>query len=295
MFHSVVSTTGAAARLLAVTSVAAFLLATGATAQTAPPDPVVATVDGQAIHLSEVQEAAEGMPGGHGKMNSDVFPSMLDQLIDGKALVAEARRTGLDKDPAVQRQVLAAQERALETALLHREIGPKITEEALRARFEQDVAGKPGEEEVHARHILVPDEATAIKVIAELKKGADFAGLSNQYSKDPGAAHQGGDLGFFKKSEMVPEFATAAFALKDKEITATPVKTDFGWHVIQVLERRQAAVQDFDKTRDSLRQKLIQEGVQGAITRARAAVQVTRFNMDGSSVKATDSAVPPAH
>ena len=118
----------------------------------------------------------------------------------------------------MQRQVAAAEEQALETALLHKEIAPLVTEAAVRARYDQQIAGKPGVDEVHARHILVPDEATAKQVIAELNKGGDFAALSKQYSKDPGAAQQGGDLGWFKKDEMVPEFANAAFALKPGQV-----------------------------------------------------------------------------
>ena len=132
---------------------------------------------------------------------------LLDQLIDGRALVSEAHKSGLDKDPAVQRQVTAAEDRALQTAVLSKEVGPIVTDEAVRARYDQDIAGKPGEEEVHAKHILVDNEAEAKKIIADLKGGGDFAALAKQYSKDPGGAQQGGDLGFFKKDEMVPEFA----------------------------------------------------------------------------------------
>ena len=99
----------------------------------------------------------------------------------------------------------------------------------MRARYDQQIANKPREEEVHARHILVPDEATAKQVIAQLGKGADFAALSKQYSKDPGAAQQGGDLGWFKKSEMVPEFADAAFALQPGQIDP-----DTGAHAVRL-------------------------------------------------------------
>ena len=98
------------------------------------------------------------------------------------------------------------------------------------------IANKPGEEEVHARHILVDSEDQAKKIIDQLNKhGADFATLAKAKSKDP-AAQNGGDLGFFKKADMVPEFADAAFALKPGEVTQTPVKTQFGWHVIKVDE-----------------------------------------------------------
>src|SRR5208282_5327703 len=105
---------------------------------------------------------------------------------------------------------------------------PQVSDDALKALYDQQYAGKTGDVEVHARHILVGDEATAKKIIADLKKGGDFAALSKQYSKDPGAAQQGGDLGFFKKTDMVPEFADAAFALQPGQIDQTPVHTQFG-------------------------------------------------------------------
>jgi len=189
--------------------------------------------------------------------------------------------------------VQMAQDHALETALLNKVVRPQITEEAVKARFEQENAGKTGEPEVHARHILVPDEATAKKIIADLKKGGDFAALSKQYSKDPSAAQQGGDLGFFKKGDMVPEFADAAFALKDGEIAPNPVKTQFGWHVIQVVGHRTAAPPSFEQSRDELRQSMIQAAVQKEVASVRSAVKIEKFNMDGTPVKPTDTAEPP--
>ena len=235
---------GAAARLSVAACVAVALASGVAWAQTAPAptpsaaDPVVAKVDGKPILLSDVKDAVQTLPPNAQSLPPQtLYPMLLDQMIDGRALVAEAQRTGLDKDPAVQRQVVAAEDQALETAYLHKTIGPLVTEAAVRARYDADIAGKPGVEEVHARHILVPDEATAKQIIAELGKGGDFAALSKQFSKDPGAAQQGGDLGWFKKDEMVPEFSDAAFALQPGQVDQTPVHTQFGWHVIQVLER----------------------------------------------------------
>ena len=200
-------------------------------------------------------------------------------------LVAEARKSGLDKDPTVQRQVAAAEDRALQTAMLNKEVGPSVTDEAVHARYDQDIAGKPGEEEVHAKHILVDNEAEAKKIIAQLKDGGDFAALAKQYSKDPSGAQQGGDLGFFKKDEMVPEFATAAFALQPGQVSPEPVHTQFGWHVILLVERRRAEPPSFDQAHDELRQKMIQEGVQKAVAKARASASVEKFNLDGSQVR----------
>ena len=232
-------------------------------------------------------ENVRGMP------SQTLFPMLLDQLIDGRALVAEARKSGLDHDPTVQRQVTAAEDRALQTAMLSKAVGPSVTDEAVRARYDQQIAGKPGAEEVHARHILVETEAEAKKIIGQLKGGADFAALAKQYSKDPSGAQQGGDLGFFKKDEMVPEFATAAFALQQGQVSPDPVHSQFGWHVIQMVEKRRAESPSFEQARDELRQKMIQEGVQKAVAQARAAASVEKFNLDGSQVRATDSAEPP--
>jgi peptidyl-prolyl cis-trans isomerase C len=186
-----------------------------------------------------------------------------------------------------------AQERALESALLNKVIRPQVTDEAVKARYDADNAGKSGEAEVHARHILVGDEATAKKIIADLKKGGDFAALSKQYSKDPGAAAQGGDLGFFKKGDMVPEFSAVAFGLKDNEISPVPVKTQFGWHVIQVLAHRTDELPTYEQEREQLRQSMVQAAVQKEVEAARTAVKIERFNADGTPERATDSAEPP--
>ena len=287
-------------RLLSATCGVALLGCVAASAQTAAPtpgapaDPVVAKVNGQPIHLSDLKDAAQSLPENlRGVPPQTLYPMLLDQLIDGRALVAEARKTGIDKDPDVQRQIVAAEDRALQSAMLSKEIGPSITDAALHALYDKEIAGKPGEEEVHAKHILVDNEDQAKKIIADLKGGADFAALAKQYSKDPSAAQQGGDLGFFKKDEMVPAFADAAFALQPGQISPTPVHTQFGWHVIMVVARRQDQPPTFEQARDELRQQVIKEGVKKAVAQARADVPVEKFNLDGSPIRATDSAEPP--
>jgi peptidyl-prolyl cis-trans isomerase C len=288
---------GGPTRLLAAMAlfgVVAAMSAVGPASAQTDPDPVLAKVNGQAIHLSELKTAAETLPPQARQMPpQQLYPALLDQLIDAQALLVEAKKTGLDKDPDVQRTMQMAADRALESSLLNKVVRPQVTDDAVKARYDEQYAGKPGEEEVHARHILVADEATAKKIIADLKKGGDFAALSKQYSKDPSAAQQGGDLGFFKKTDMVPEFADAAFALKDKDITPVPVKTQFGYHVIQTLEHRTSAPPPFDQVREELRQQMVQAAVQKELSAVRGEVTVERFNMDGSPVKATDTAEPP--
>jgi peptidyl-prolyl cis-trans isomerase C len=284
---------GPPARLLAAAAIAGIVGSGPVMAQTNP-DPVVAKVNGEPIHISDLQSAAETLPPQARAMPpQQLYPLLLDQLVDAQALLVEAKKTGLDKDPEVQRAMKMAEDRTLASALLNKLVRPQVTDEAVKARYDQEFGGKAGEGEVHARHILVSDEATAKKIIAELKKGGDFAALSKQYSKDPGASAQGGDLGFFKKGDMVPEFANAAFALKDNEVTPAPIKTQFGWHVIQTLEHRTAQPPSFEQERDELRQKMVQAAVQKEVAQARGEVTVEKFNLDGSPVKATDTAEPP--
>ena len=281
------------ARLLGVAAVLGVVSLGAALAQT-DANPVLATVNGQPIHLSDLKAAVESLPAqAHAMPPQQLYPMLLDQLVDAQALVVEARKKGLDKDPDVQRAVHMAEDRTLASAMLNKEVRPEITQEAVKAKYDKEFAGKPGEPEVHARHILVPDEATAKKIIAELKNGSDFAALSKQYSKDPGAAKQGGDLGWFKKSDMLPAFADEAFALKDNQVSPVPVKTQFGWHVIQTLGHRTAPAPTFEQQRNEIRQQMVQAAIQKAVTQAREGVTIKRFNMDGSPVKATDSAQPP--
>jgi peptidyl-prolyl cis-trans isomerase C len=296
---------------LLLPGVGVVLLITSVSAQTPPPtgpaqppaatppaagaatNPVMATVDGQPIHLNELQAAVQDLPAtAHNMPPATLYPMLLEQLIDGKALAIEARKASLQNDPLVQQQIAAATDRVLQSALLGQMISPTLTDDALRARYQRDIASKPGEDEVHARHILVDNEALAKKIIADLKKGGDFVALAKEYSKDPGTDHSG-DLGFFHKDEMVPEFSAAAFAMQPGQVSEAPVHTQFGWHVIQVLERRHSDPQTFEQARAELRQAMIQEGIQHAVADARTKVTVEKFNLDGSTPRATDTAVPP--
>lgn len=264
-----------------------------ATKDAAQADPVVAKVNGQDIRDSDVRDAMASLPAEYRSLPPNMlYPMIVDQLVDRKALLLLAQKQGLDKDPQVHKQMTRAADAALQNALLARTVGPLVTAQKVKERYDTTVANKPGEEEVHAAHILVNSQDEAKKIIAQLQGGADFAKLAKQYSKDPGAA-QGGDLGWFKKGDMVPAFADAAFALQPGQITQTPVHTQYGWHVIKVEGRRKAPPPSFEEARNQLRQDMIQEGVRQEVAKARQGLTIERFNPDGSVPKATDGAVPP--
>jgi len=289
--------------LLSTTALAQPAPATPPATATAAPaaDPVVARVDGAEIHLSDVQEAMAGLPAQYRNAPPAVlFPLLVDQLTAQKAIVAAARAQNLGADPDVARRIRHAEDQELQQALITREIAPALTDEALRTRFAAQTAAQPPEEEVHARHILVPTEAEARAVLAEVKRaGVDFAEVARRHGSGPGAA-QGGDLGFFKRSNMVLEFAAAAFALQPGQIAEEPVHSQFGWHVIKVEERRTAPAPTFEEQRDTLRQAAFEEAVGAVVERIRSAAVIERYNMDGTPMAAPaptrlpDASPPPA-
>lgn len=254
---------------------------------------VVARVNGEAITLDDLAAAARDLPEElRGAPPQMLYPLLLDQLIAGKAVTAAARRAGLDRDEAVRARIRRAEEQELQQAWLTAEIATRITDDAIRARYDQEVANRPAEEEVHARHILVPTESEAREALAEIRAGGDFAAIAQRRSTGPGT-REGGDLGFFRRGDMVPEFAEAAFALQPGQVSENPVRSPFGWHVIKVEERRRAAPPAFEDAAPAIRQQLLQGEVQAAVERARGAVTVERFNLDGSAPRPTDSAEPP--
>jgi peptidyl-prolyl cis-trans isomerase C len=216
-------------------------------------------------------------------------------MITQKALVAAARQMGLDRDAEVQARLRRVEEETLQQAVLLRAVQPLLTEEALRARYARETAARPAEEEIRARHILVPTEQEARTALAEASRaGADFAEVARRRSTGPGA-REGGDLGFFKRGDMIPEFEEAAFALQPGQITRNPVRTQFGWHVIKVEERRAAPAPSFDESREQLRQQAFEEGVNAEVERIRAAAKVERTDAAGAprAPSLLDGAAPP--
>jgi peptidyl-prolyl cis-trans isomerase C len=276
---------------------AALLLPAGLLhAQTPPADPVLARVDGIEIRQSDLDAEIRRLPDELRSVPPQTLaPLLLDQMITQKALVAAARAAGLDRDAEVVARVRRAEEETLQQALLLREVQPLLTEEALRARFARETAARPAEEEIHVRHILVPTEAEARAALAEVRRpGADFAEVARRRSTGPGS-REGGDLGFFKRGDMIPEFETAAFALQPGQIGPEPVRTQFGWHVIKLEGRRAAPAPSFDESREALRQQAFEEGVNGAVERIRSAATVERTDAAGAPRPPSllDGAAPP--
>ncbi len=263
-------------------------------APAAPPaDPIVAKVDGEEIRFSDLANAAQELPEElRGAPPQMLYPLLLDQMIAGRAVAAAARRAGLDKDEAVRARIRRAEEQELQQAYISRELAGRVTDERIRAAYDAEIRARPVEEEVRARHILVPTETEAREALAEIRAGADFNAVAQRRSAGPGA-REGGDLGFFKRGDMVPEFAEAAFALPAGQTSAAPVRSPFGWHIIRVDERRSSAPPPFEEARETLRQRLFEAEINTVVERARSAAKIERFNLDGSTPRAIDAAEPP--
>ena len=257
-------------------------------------DPVVANVEGHPIYLSDLGRAEQALPPNLRNMPFEaLYPVLVDRMVDHEALVMTARRMDLEDDPAVQKQIEDATERVLEGALLGRTAATKVTEQAIKARYDQLYANKPATEEVRAAHILVESKEQALKLIAQLQNGADFAALAKQYSKDPDG-QKGGDLGFFTREQVWPGFADVAFSLEPGQVASQPVHNEFGWHVIKVEERRLVAPPSFSQAHDAIRQQLLQEAIRREVATARSQLDIREWNLDGTPLTPADQSGTPA-
>ena len=256
-------------------------------------DPVVATVNGQPIRLSELEIAQQALPQQYRNMPLQaVFPALLDRIVDSKLVVQEGKKTKVNDDPAFKKRMAFVEDQVLQDFWIQREVARKVTPEKLQQRYEERLKSMPAEEEVHARHILVSTEDEAKAIIADLKKGQAFDKLAKEKSTDKASGAEGGDLGWFKKSDMVKEFADAAFALNKGDLTETPVKTQFGYHVIKVEDRRKAPPPAFEELADQLREEMAREAVTAQLDQLRSGAKIEKFNIDGS--KPEPQAAKPA-
>jgi peptidyl-prolyl cis-trans isomerase C len=249
--------------------------------------PVQAKVNGQPIYKSEVDafiadlgDQAKQMP--EGELRSRV----LDRLIDLKLASEKAQAQKLDDDPAVRQRIANGEMATLADVYLERTAKAKINDGVLKAKYDELVKQAQPVEEVRARHILVKTEQEAKDIIKQLDKGADFEALAKEKSTDPGSGESGGDLGYFTKDKMVPEFADAAFKLDKGKYTETPVHSQYGWHVIQVLDKRNQPLPTFEQVKPQLSAMVLQEEEHKALDDVRNGANVERFNPDGTPIAA---------
>lgn len=283
-----------AAALAIVTPIVAH--AAGQTpAPAAQPDPVVARVNGTEIHRSEVLAARAMLPAQVQQIPFEqVYPQLLDNLVSNMLASQAGRKQKLADDPEVKKRLQLAQDQIIEEVYLRRYITAAITDDKVKARYDQFVKEQKPQDQVNAKHILVKTEDEAKAVIDDLKKGGDFAAIAKEKSNDPGTKATGGDLGWFTKDEMVPEFADAAFKLQKGQYTETPVKTQFGYHVIMLVDRRTAPPPTMEEARPQVVSLLQRELLDQKVKELRAGAKIEVFNLDGSKPTGAPAAAPAA-
>ncbi|MCA1951991.1 MAG: peptidylprolyl isomerase [Hyphomicrobiales bacterium] len=254
----------------------ATLLLTGALGLAAAQaqNKTLATVNGEAITEADIALAIEDLQAQYPNLPAERQKQVaLDFLIEVKAAAQKAKAEKLEDSEDYKRKLAYARERILMERLLTREGEKAAGEAAVRAYYDEQVKQLKPVEEVRARHILVENEDEAKKVAARVKGGEDFAKIAGETSKDPGSGKEGGDLGFFTKDRMVPEFAEAAFALKPGEVSA-PVKSQFGWHVIKLEERRNRPIPAYDQVKDRLKEALVGKAQSDFLARLRSEAKI---------------------
>lgn len=224
------------------------------------PETVLTSVNGVAITAGDVAYASTTLGEAVERVPADQRDEMiLSLLIDMQLMAGAADKAGLGDSADFRKRLEFVRMQSLQEEYMRRLVDAKITDEAVAARYQQEAGKLPEREQISASHILVDDEAKAKELIAQINGGADFGELATANSKDPGSAAQGGALGFFSQGQMVPEFETAAFALEKGAITAEPVRSQFGWHVIRLDDKRELPVPPLEQVADQIRQVMVRE------------------------------------
>jgi peptidyl-prolyl cis-trans isomerase C len=273
-------------------------LLSGATADPAAPPAtaaapkVLATVNGKNITEEDLKIATEDL--------GSSVPQQLQgkaretYLVDSQLVVQKAMAEKLDQTPGFTEKLSYMHDKALMEILLSDVAKAATTDEMLHKTYDDAAKAQKPETEVHARHILVPTEAEAQAALKRVKAGEDFAKVAKEVSKDPSA--EGGDLGWFTKDRMVPEFAEAAFKLEPGQIS-DPVKSQFGWHIIKLEGKRQKSFPPFDEVRDQIVRYVVQKAQSELIVKLRDSAKIERAEPEtppGDTAAPAASNEPPA-
>ncbi|GAB3628725.1 peptidylprolyl isomerase [Pandoraea terrae] len=221
----------------------------------------VAVVNGTPVPVSRANAMVAEMVRQGQPDSPQLQQQVREELVKREILAQEAVRRGIPARPDVKFQVEMAKQTVLIRALIADVVKTPVSDAELQSRYDQ-IKKQFGDKEYHARHILVPSEDLAKEIIAKLKGGAKFADLAKQYSKDPGSAQNGGDLDWSPANAYVPEFAAALGKLQKGQMTDAPVKTNFGYHVIQLDDVRDAQIPSLAEVKPQLEQQMREEKLQ---------------------------------
>jgi peptidyl-prolyl cis-trans isomerase C len=284
---------GVHARFAAATGAFAMVLFASLPLRAEDANPVLAKVNGSEIRQSDVTLAEEELGPSLAQMDpATKKENVLAFLIDMKIVAKAAEAKKIEDSDNFKARLAFTKNRLLMDNLLATEGKAAATNDAMKKVYDDAAQQIAGEQEVHARHILVETEDEAKAIEAELKKGADFAELAKTKSKDPGAA-DGGDLGFFTKDQMVPEFSAVAFALDPGKIS-DPVKSQFGWHIIKVEEKRNRKAPDFEQVKPQIETYVTRKAQAEYVAKLREAAKVERMDQASNTPTPAPDAAKPA-
>lgn len=239
------------------------------------PDTVIATVEGVTITEADLDLALSDLDQQFSRLpEAQRRAAALSAIIEIKLLANEAKAKGLDKDPDYLKRINFMLDRSLHAQTIQKEVTDKITDEEIRARYDKEIAAQPPANEVKARHILVKTKEEADAVIKDLAAGKKFEDIANEKTTDPSGKGTGGDLGYFAAGQMVPEFEKAAFALNPGDYTKEPVKTQFGYHVIKVEDKRQQPSPPFEEVKDQVKNLVLRDKYLEKVKGLRTAAKV---------------------
>ena len=259
---------------LAAVAVIAIAAASASVRAEDAADPVVAKVGALEIHESELKLAVAGLdPQLANLPDEQKRVAALSSIIDVKLLAADAGKEGLQDSADFKQRLAFLTDRELHNAYFKKHVVDAVTPEEVKARYDKEVAAIEPEDEIRARHILVKTEEEAKAVIAELDAGKDFIEIAKAKSTDPNKS-EGGDLGYFAKGRMVPEFETAAFALEKGAYSKAPVKSQFGFHVIKIEDKRKQQPPALDQVEAQVRQLVMRDKYLELLEKAKAAAPV---------------------
>lgn len=260
-----------------------------------PGNPTVAKVDGKDITRVDVFRFIKMMPANVQQLPPQaVYPLALEQVINTRLVQNKAEDSDLESDPEVQQQLSMAKQQIIRSVYVQRALDKEISDSAIKSKYDAEIGKIPAVEEIKAAHILVDSEAKAKDLIAKIEGGADFGKLASENSSDPGNKDRGGDLGWFAKQDMVPEFGEAAFKLGKGEISKAPVKTQFGYHVVKVEDKRQRPKPSLEEVKPQILAELRREKLESMLDGWRKSAKIEKYDINGDPVKDEPEVAPAA-
>lgn len=260
-----------------------------------PGNPVVAKVDGQDITRVDVYRFIEMMPAQIQQMPATaVYPLALEQVINTRLIQNKAESANLETSPEFKREVEMAKQQIARNLYVQNVVDEQISDSALKSEYDALMAKAPSVEERKASHVLVESKEKAEAIIKQVADGGNFNDIAKKESKDPTAAQNSGDLGWFTKEAMVPEFAKAAYAMKKGDVSTAPIKTSFGWHVIKLEDVRTQPKPTFEQVKPALEMQKRREVLEKMVNDWRSAATIEVYDINGDPIPAEQTKPPEA-